>query len=158
MVIRATEATVDQMLDGLVDGIDAIGMMLAEHAKGRHPKFTDAQRKAHQKASRERNPDGSFRFFSRTGTAVGSIAPIEAKRSGDTVTGGMEGGSSEAYYLTHLEYGTSRVTGGSARSGGVTMRVVPAYPSFRPAGDAIKPKAPAIMERALRKAVKGKRR
>lgn len=151
LVIQNTELVLDQMLKGLAEGIDNVSMLMARHAADNHIRYTDADRRAGvPPPPRERNPDGTYRWFSRTRKAVGSIRPMEAEVVGDQVEGGFEGGGPTAEYLIHLEYGTWHRAG---RSGGQVGRM-PAYPCFRPAGDAVAPKAPDIIKRSLESRVK----
>jgi len=135
LVVKSTEGTLRQILDGLEEGMGVIGGKLKEHAAANHVAFGPG-------AARKQNPDGSYRFFSRTGKAQGSIEEMKVERTARSVRGGIMGGSTQANYLVHLEFGT---------------RHAPAFPCFKPAGDAIRPKMSEIMRKALAKHVRGKR-
>jgi len=130
ILVRAAKRTIDDMKDGLVAGVDAVSVAVATHARDDHPSWMAG-------LARIRNPDGSQRFFTRTKHAVSMIQEIRPV----VVKGGVVGGVSwGAEYAGHLEFGSAKRK---------------PYPALGPAGDAVRPRAGAMIRRALAQARKG---
>lgn len=131
------DTLLDDLAEGLDLGITAMGQKIAEHAGDDHPLLSlEAQRGRAPAPPRPANPDGTRRFYTRTGNLVGSIQPIDTVRVGDLdFEGGAEAGDVEGALHT-AEYGTY---------------IEPAYPFMGPAADAVADEADKIFANTIDK-------
>ena len=114
----ALEAITEEIIEALKDGIEYGSSLLAKAAAANHPRFGRqvqtsmyGGRVSGSKGSdegRAKNPDGSYRYFDRTGNLTASIQPIDVKREGVGLHGGVLAGGTGVLYAEWVEFGTAR--------------------------------------------------
>ena len=99
---RALLHELDKVLDAAAEGMEIASNEIANHMAHGHPHRAPGAKV--DDSGRSRNADGSLRFYDRTGQTVGSIRPMDVKRSGQDIETGVQVDSDQA---VELEYGTS---------------------------------------------------
>jgi len=133
-VTRALAREARNLAPALKDAVEVASAKGADHAAGNHVKLTYAMERHGVHIPRSKNPDGSHRFYTRTGNLELSIRPLRITERGGMIEGGWKAG---AEYAAVIEFGSR------------DKRRRP-FPYMRPAADYVADKIGGWIKNAFR--------